>query len=66
MQIYLNGQPVVLATQQTLDAFLTSQNLPALTYAVALNSEHVPRHLYGEHILNSGDRIEIVVPVQGG
>jgi thiamine biosynthesis protein ThiS len=68
MNILLNGNPVTLdeTTPTTLEKFLNTQNLPALMYAVALNGEHIPKHLYGQYTLVDQDEVEIVVPVQGG
>lgn len=35
-------------------------------FAIAVNMEFVPRSLYAETILKEDDRVEIVLPMQGG
>lgn len=66
MDIYLNGR------QQTVDDRITVGKLieeilpPGRRIAVEVNEEIVPRTRHGEHVLNPGDRVEIVQAIGGG
>ena len=35
-------------------------------FAAAVNLEFVPKSQYATHLLNSGDRIELISPITGG
>lgn len=66
MQIQLNGQSCIIATAISLQEFLHTQGYSGQHFAVALNYTFVPRQNYAEVLLQEGDSLEIVMPMQGG
>jgi sulfur carrier protein len=65
MFVFVNGQKYPLPEPQTLAALL-SRLLPAAPFAVALNTEVIPRGAYKECRIEPGDAIDIVHPTAGG
>lgn len=67
-RIWLNGREEELGDSRKLDALLARLGFSAgeQGVAVAVNEEVIPRHLWGEWVVNPGDRVEVVRPVQGG
>lgn len=66
MDILLNGQPRQIQDATTLLALLTAEGLHERRLAIEVNLEIIPRHRYAEHVLASGDRVEIVQAIGGG
>ncbi len=65
IELVVNGQK--LHTQaETLIALLKEQGVIDKKYAVAVNESFVARAQYHDCQLSSGDRIELVTPMQGG
>jgi len=65
MTITINGEQQSLPQPQTIDQLLTSKGF-GKNIAVALNGAFIPRTTYGRQVVNDGDAIEIVSPMQGG
>jgi sulfur carrier protein len=65
MNILLNQQPLTLTEGASLADALALQALRP-PYAVAVNTQFVPRAQYAARPLSEGDRVEIVSPVTGG
>ena len=65
MFVIVNGQTYPMPKPLTLAALLT-QLSPAVPFAVALNTEVVPRRSYEQCRIQPGDRIDIVHPTAGG
>ena len=65
IQVICNGEVRELPGGRTL-----AELLPTLTnaceFAVAVNEEFVPKGAYARIRLAAGDRIELVVPMEGG
>jgi sulfur carrier protein len=61
----VNGKKHPLPRIQTLAALL-KQLSPSAPFAVARNTEVVPRGTYDECRIEPGDRIDIVHPMAGG
>ena len=66
MQIELNGEPHVVADDATVASLIERLALTGRRLAVEVNEEVVPRGRHAEHILASGDRVEIVHAIGGG
>lgn len=72
MVITFNGKPLQIAPVKYLQEFLDAldnENSAAIRpkqFAVALNSEFVPRCLYASSPLLEGDDVELLTPMQGG
>ncbi|MCW8878728.1 MAG: sulfur carrier protein ThiS [Kangiellaceae bacterium] len=65
IEIILNGTKQT-SSETNLSLFLSSRENQGANFAVALNEEFVPKCNYQKIELKSGDRIELVVPMQGG
>lgn len=65
MQLIVNDEPLEvedgISIADFIDWFKQHGN-----FAIAVNMEFVPRSLYGETMLKESDRVEIVLPMQGG
>jgi thiamine biosynthesis protein ThiS len=66
LQIQLNGDPHSVAAASTVAMLVASLGLEPTKVAVERNLEIVPKSLYGDTLLCTGDRIEIVHFVGGG
>ena len=66
MQIHLNGESRNVEAALTLAALLEQAGLAGRRVAVEVNSTIVPRGRHAEHLLNDGDRVEIVHALGGG
>lgn len=67
MDITLNGRPRALAADQpSIAALLEAEGLASRRVAVEVNGEIVPRGRHGSHLLQDGDRVEIVHALGGG
>ncbi len=70
MKIYINGQSIKLAeNSSTLAEALTLFLAPHQqhqSFAVALNSEFVGRTCYQQTLLQEGDSVDVLFPIQGG
>lgn len=66
ISVHLNNQLVDVAANTSLHEFLLNQHYKDQHFAVAINDQFVPRSTYQNHVLKTDDRIEIIVPMQGG
>lgn len=65
MNITINQHAVELPANATVaDAVALWQAKPP--FAVAINTEFVPKSRYADHLLAEGDRMEVIAPVTGG
>lgn len=64
--IELNGEQRQFASSATIADLLTQLEMAGRRVAVEVNLEIVPRSGYGEHVLNAGDRVEVVQAIGGG
>jgi sulfur carrier protein len=65
MRVTVNGQDADVAAA-TVAALLSEMEYEFTQLAIAVNHSVVPRKRWAEHALNSGDKIEIITPRQGG
>jgi len=66
MEIRLNGAPLTVATQTTVAALLDQLELSGQRLAVEINLEIIPRSAHDSHLLQPGDRVEVVRAIGGG
>ncbi len=66
MTIYINGEPREFPTGLVLQELLVRIGQTHGRFAVEINRDVVPRSAFGAHVLNAGDRIEIVRAIGGG
>ena len=65
MKVIINKQEHELPAGATLaDAVAAIDARPP--FAAAVNTQFVPKTQYAQHLLNHGDRVEIISPVTGG
>ncbi|MFC4620621.1 sulfur carrier protein ThiS [Comamonas nitrativorans] len=65
MQILINQQPVALPASATVADALAQWNARP-PFAVAVNTQFIPKTQYAQHALQAGDRLEVISPVTGG
>ncbi|MCW8410101.1 sulfur carrier protein ThiS [Legionella sp. PATHC035] len=66
MIIYINDEPLTVDASTTLQAILERQNDIAAHVAIAINNQFIPKSMFAETTLYEGDRIDLIVPMQGG
>jgi sulfur carrier protein len=66
MEIQLNGHSRRLAAATTITALLLAEGLGERRVAVEVNGEIIPRGRHAAHVLQAGDRVEIVHALGGG
>lgn len=66
MQIFLNGQTLDLQAPISLARLLEQQGYAQRRVAVEVNRSIVPKSQHGQHLLNEGDKVEIVHALGGG
>jgi sulfur carrier protein len=66
IDILLNGKKTLLKDKLYLDKLLKKFGYHPLTIATAVNQNFVPRSLYKETLVRTGDVVEIVTIMQGG
>ncbi len=66
MQVTVNGDQHEIASNTNLQQLLKQLAISNGRMAIEINGEIVPKSLFGEQALNSGDRIEIVQAIGGG
>ena len=64
MKITLNGELLNISSRQ-LSQILHEMGASA-PYAVAVNGEFVPQSSHSDFVINEGDCIELLSPIQGG
>ncbi|WP_404302951.1 sulfur carrier protein ThiS [Alicycliphilus denitrificans] len=65
MNVFINQQPTELPAQASVQDALAVL-VPTPPFAVAVNTLFVPRTQYAAHLLQDGDRVEVIAPVTGG
>ncbi|GAB2459531.1 MAG: sulfur carrier protein ThiS [Comamonas sp.] len=65
IQILINNQPAELPPGATVAEAL-AQWQPRPPFAVAVNTQFVPKGRYAAQQLQAGDKLEIIAPVTGG
>ncbi|MGJ4804001.1 sulfur carrier protein ThiS [Luteimonas sp. SDU82] len=66
MDIQLNGDALSVADTSTVLALLERQGLAGRRVAVEVNGTIIPRGRHADHLLQDGDRVEIVHALGGG
>ena len=66
MQVAVNGEPLQLPERTTLQELIEHMQLAGKRIAVEVNLEIVPRSEHASHLLQQGDRVEIVHAIGGG
>ena len=66
MKVTINGQLKSFEAPLNLYDILEQEELIGMMIAVAQNGAFVPKSAYANTLINDGDQIEIVAPMQGG
>jgi sulfur carrier protein len=66
MIIYINDQSLSLETSCTLEEVLMRKEAFAEHMAIAINNQFIPKSKLSSILLQEGDRIDLIVPMQGG
>lgn len=66
IDIYINDEMHQIEPTQSLHDLLIHNNHIKQHFAVAINNQCIPRMSYSTTFLNPGDRVDIIVPMQGG
>lgn len=66
MDITLNGQPRTLEAGSAIADLLEQEGLAQRRVAVEVNACIIPRGQHAAHVLEPGDRVEIVHALGGG
>lgn len=65
INIYFNDESHQIKSQ-SLQKFLLHKNHIDLHFAIAINNQFIPRTAYSTTLLSEDDRVDIIVPMQGG
>jgi sulfur carrier protein len=65
MRVTVNGEQREISSAN-IDALLGELEYEGTHFAIALNYDVLPRSLWAQTTLKSGDEIEIITPRQGG
>jgi sulfur carrier protein len=66
MQVFVNGAAHDVPRGTTMSELLTELGLAGRRLAVEVNLSIVPHSAHASHILEEGDRIEVVQAIGGG
>jgi len=66
MEVNVNGDPVQMPENATIEQLLAQLELNTRAIAVEVNEQLQPRDTHGTFVLSPGDRLEIVTLVGGG
>ena len=66
IKIYINDEALAVPAKASLEAVLMAQSGLQEPYAVALNHCFIPHTKYAQTVLQAGDRVDILQPMQGG
>ncbi|OYP38942.1 sulfur carrier protein ThiS [Rhodopirellula sp. MGV] len=66
IKITVNGSPVELESEMSVQQLLDTVDVPPNYLAVEVNADVVPREDYANTVVRSGDDVEVVTLVGGG
>jgi sulfur carrier protein len=66
IKVSVNGEVKELETNLNVGQMIEALEYKVKGFAVAVNTTFVPIAKYNETIINEGDTIDILAPVQGG
>jgi sulfur carrier protein len=64
--LQLNGENKTLKAGSSIIDAINDWQLADRSFAVAVNEEFIPKSAYADVSLIEGDRIELLIPMQGG
>ena len=66
MKILLNDNEQLIDEATALSTLVKTHGNDEAAFAIAVNDTFIPRSDYESTILNDGDRVELLIPMQGG
>jgi len=66
IKISLNGEPFEIGSKSALTDLVKVLELSQERYAIEVNLDIIPRSLHSQHLLEHGDKVEIVQAIGGG
>lgn len=66
ISIYLNNEPMDIIPEASVQELIDVLPGTPKGFAIAVNENFVPRSSYQQTSLSEGDRVELLVPSQGG
>lgn len=66
MKIQLNGKELQIDSETTLMQLINNEGMAGKRLAAEVNHEIITKSEHSNHILNDGDRVEIVHAIGGG
>lgn len=66
VEITVNGEPKLLTFNCNLEEAIAEWQINAENFAIAVNDQFIPKPNYASTQLDNGDRVEILIPMQGG
>jgi len=66
MQIVINGELITISEKLTAQQLLQELGIAEQKLALEINEEIVPRSTLTEHIIQPGDKVEIIHAIGGG
>ena len=66
MDIFLNGDARTIPDKTTASELVEILGLTGKRMAMEINAEIVPRSTFDQHIIQAGDKVEIVGAIGGG
>jgi sulfur carrier protein len=66
IEILLNGKTLQLSEPLTIVELLAQKHFDSDCFALAINKEFVPKSFYTLKIIQHGDILDVVTPMQGG
>ncbi len=64
--LQLNGENKTLRAGSSIIDAINDWQLGEQSFAIALNEEFIPKSSYDNTSLQDGDRVEVLIPMQGG
>ncbi|MDG1773605.1 MAG: sulfur carrier protein ThiS [Oceanicoccus sp.] len=64
--IFLNDQVTEIVPEQSIQQMIAGLSDKPDNFAIAVNENFVPKTEYDQLLLQQGDRVELLVPMQGG
>jgi len=64
--VELNGEAKTVSPDITIENAIVEWDLSGQQFAIALNENFIPQSQYANTLLQAGDRVELLIPMQGG
>ncbi|MCF6764238.1 sulfur carrier protein ThiS [Thiotrichales bacterium 19S3-7] len=67
MQIQFNQKMIQInQIRPLLSELLSSEGIHGDYFAVVVNDQLIPRSSYQAYVINEGDKVDVITPMQGG